>query len=247
MIKWFLDLDVENKVALLGIFVTAIFSLFSLFFSVRNNKSVYYVSSITKSRIEWIQTLRKLVSEFISLVDVNDIVFYSPYQNESEECGQYLMKCKQKETEIKLLLNATDSLDRDIITKLNAIRQKFVVLYEDVIKHNRELEGAFFFTERQEQYKKELYRLVYELEKQIQLYLKAEWNRVKYESQGKTYEKAIFDFDLEELEEKYNNPSYKNKIWKRRFIVIWVKIKKIIPICIVVDIISYIKNKKFSS
>lgn len=54
----------DNKDALtaIGIILTFGVSIIS-FFSVRNNKAVHYVNSITKSRIEWIQKLRKTVAD----------------------------------------------------------------------------------------------------------------------------------------------------------------------------------------
>ena len=49
----------------------------------------------------------------------------------------------------------------------------------------------------------------------MQIYLKSEWNRVKYESRGKNYEKETQLFDLEELIAKKSNADYKNNTWKR--------------------------------
>ena len=78
-------------------------------------------------------------------------------------------------------------------------------------------------------------RLIQDIEKNsqrfnrcIQIYLKCEWNRVKYESQGKEYEKATQKFDRWELEQKYDNPNYMNKTWQRFCINTKAKVKKII-------------------
>ena len=65
------------------------------------------------------------------------------------------------------------------------------------------------------------------LVKKLHIYLKAEWNRVKYESQGKTYEKETREFDILELEKKYDNPDYKNNVWKRFCIDSKAKIRRI--------------------
>jgi len=66
------------------------------------------------------------------------------------------------------------------------------------------------------------------LTKKVQIYLKAEWNRVKYESQGKIYEKDTQEFDYKELEKRYEDSLYKNNVWKRFFINSKAKIKRII-------------------
>ncbi len=62
-IKFFSD----NKDALLAtrVILTFLASIVSLYFSVRNNKAVHYVNAIIKSRIEWIQKVRKLIADFI--------------------------------------------------------------------------------------------------------------------------------------------------------------------------------------
>ena len=46
----------ENKDAItgIGIILTFLISSISLYYSIRNNKAVHYVNSITKSRIDWI-------------------------------------------------------------------------------------------------------------------------------------------------------------------------------------------------
>ena len=68
----------RNKDALLaiGVLLTFFVSIISLYFSVRNNKAVHYVNSITKSRIEWIQKIRDTVSVFISKTNVYNNAYY---------------------------------------------------------------------------------------------------------------------------------------------------------------------------
>lgn len=63
--------------------------------------------------------------------------------------------------------------------------------------------------------REEIERKIKKLSENIHIYLKSEWNRVKYESQGKTSEKETHEFDIVELEEKYENLEYKNNVWKR--------------------------------
>lgn len=66
----------ENIDALtaIGIILTFLVSIISLYFSVKNNKAVHYVNTITSSRIEWINQLRDLASEYIKVCSVEHIM-----------------------------------------------------------------------------------------------------------------------------------------------------------------------------
>ena len=66
---WFFELETQYKVTLVGIVITAIVSIASLYFSVKNNKAVHYVNAVTQNRVEWISSLRKKCAEFIALVN----------------------------------------------------------------------------------------------------------------------------------------------------------------------------------
>lgn len=290
----------DNKDALtaIGIILTFLVSITSLYFSARNNKAVHYVNAITKSRVEWIQKLRDLVAICISKCSMKDNQILS--DKALGEMQQYIL-------EIKLMLNFDGQIDKKIISILELLDEKTILLRdwnnyyskykykdEEVLLDNfSELAHKTYFVgeyvlrkskefgidyssktqsfcrdtyierfmreikKSEDSYKRLVLEFSWEMEntieviqeiladfeKYIQIYLKSEWNRVKYESQGKTYEKIVQDFDLGELKEKYDNPGYKNKIWKRRFIVLWAKIKKLFPICIVVDFLSFIGAK----
>lgn len=56
---WLFELETQYKVTLVGIVITAIVSIASLYFSVKNNKAVHYVNAVTQNRVEWISSLRK--------------------------------------------------------------------------------------------------------------------------------------------------------------------------------------------
>lgn len=60
----------ENKDAItgIGIILTFLISSISLYYSIRNNKAVHYVNSITKSRIDWIQKVRDNISWNCSII-----------------------------------------------------------------------------------------------------------------------------------------------------------------------------------
>ncbi len=63
--------------------------------------------------------------------------------------------------------------------------------------------------------------------KYTQIYLKAEWNRVKYESQGRIYEKETQKYDLQGVRTKYINSEYKSNKWERFGINVKAKSKRI--------------------
>lgn len=198
----------------IGILLTFIVSIISLYISFRNNKSVHYINAITKSRIEWIQSLRESVSEFISLVN---IYFNAYYKGDFDKSGEHLSKCKRIGCRINLLLNCCDDRDVEIIRIIDTILNSYLEYYNGV--HDCQIVDEYFQeTQEMKRSKKLVEDNIKLLISKIQIYLKMEWNRVKYESSGKIYERETEKFDYDELVIKVRNPKYKNKIWKRFFI-----------------------------
>ena len=201
----------ENKDVLLAIAVPLTFlaSISSLYFSVRNNKAVHYVNSITKSRIDWIQKVRDTVSAFISKTNVYNNAYYS---GDYDKSGEHLSECQKLCIEIKLLLNCCDKRDKEICKLVDDILENHRRYYDSV--HNMEVDkkGYFIEGEEEEEIKKQIEKNIDEIVKKLHIYLKAEWNRIKYESQGKKYEKETREFDIFELEQKYDNPDYVSDI-----------------------------------
>lgn len=222
LLKFFSD----NKDALtaIGIILTFSVSLVSVYFSVRNNKAVHYVNSVTKSRIEWIQKIRATVSDFISKTNVYNNAYY---KEDYYKSGEHLAECQKLCTEIKLLLNCCDIRDRVICKLADEILEKHR-WYRDSV-HNMEVDENGYFVEDEdaEKLKNEIEDMISILVKELHICLKAEWNRVKYESQGKEYEKETQEFDVFELEKKYDDPNYKNNVWKRFCINTKAKIRRI--------------------
>lgn len=216
----------DNKDALtaIGIILTFSVSIVSLYFSIRNNKAVHYVNSITKSRIEWIQKLRKTVADFVAKTNVYNNVYY---RGDYDKSGEHLSECQALCSEIKLLLNCFDVKDKEICILLDKILEGHR-RYTDSI-HNLEVDSNGYFIENDaiRELKDGIERNIDSLMKHMHIYLKAEWNRVKYESQGKTYEKETQIFDIWEIEQKYDNSEYKNNVWKRFCIDSKAKLKRI--------------------
>lgn len=239
----------EEAVTSLGILLTFLVSSISLYFSTRNNKAIHYVNSVTKSRIEWIQHFRNTVAEFIANTNIHNNIYC---KKESETIGIHLLKCQQLCSEIKLLLNYCDQKDKEIIQLCEKILDKNRKYCNEFLTSTSESELTTNTTTNNkatvlEQYREEVEENIELLSKQVQIYLKTEWNRVKYESQGKIYEKDTQRFDYIEFKNKYENPSYKSRVWKRFSINFKAKIKRtfssprliIILVIVVSCIITY--------
>ncbi len=83
----------ENKDSLttVGVIMTLVVSAVSLYFSVKNNKAVHYVNSVTKNRSEWIYCLRDKIAKFISMVNIENTSFYiTDSENDMERSGKHL-------------------------------------------------------------------------------------------------------------------------------------------------------------
>lgn len=277
--SWFQSVDMQYKVALIGVLATAIMSAVNLIYSIRNNKSVHYIETITCNRIEWIGELRELVSKFVNLCSIN----YCSKDSiiEDDEHYREILRCSSK---IKLMLNFNDNIDREIISiveklrseiydlkivlncieevELNGLeeetlsnpffhevairyaeflniqpnnREKYINnpheitnLFMEMIHNKEEMEEFLgYMFDRPEEIMLDIEKNISDLCKKVQIYLKSEWNRVKYESRGKIYEKETQEFDIWELEQKYENPNYKNNVWKRFCIDLKAKIRRI--------------------
>ncbi len=217
-----------------GILLTLIISVISLWLTVKNNKAVQYVDSVTKNRVEWIDKLRKNISDLLALLDTQDLTdtILTPDEASKYPFGDNLQKLNQLGCEIKLMLNFSDSFDREIMYQIDLIILGYKNLY---ISSQRNILGQLksgeklFVPDKEVADKQEvLISLKEKLLSDMQIYLKSEWNRVKYESKGKTYEKETQLFDLTELKKKKTNASYKNNTWKRFCINTKAKSKRIL-------------------
>jgi len=211
----------QEAYTVVGILLTLFISLISLWFTVKNNKAVQYVDSVTKNRVEWIDKLRKNILDFLALLDTQDLTdtILTPEEASKYPFGDNLQRLNLLGCEIKLMLNFSDSFDREIMYQIDLIILGYKNLYisfQSSILEQMKSGDKLFVPDKEVTDKQET--LISSKEKllsDMQIYLKSEWNRVKYESKGKTYEKETQLFDLTELKEKKTNPEYKNKTWKR--------------------------------
>lgn len=201
----------KDSFTIIGIFITLLISILSLYFSIKNNKAIYYVNTITKSRIEWLENLRTTMSEFISKTNI----FYNVYyKKDYEKSGIHLSRCKELASKIEMMLNCCDEKDQEIIQITNDILKYYSDYLDDV--HNCKVKDGFFVeTLTMSKNKDYVISKQQELIKKVQIYLKCEWNRVKYESSGKKYHASLQKYDYEEIQMKITYSNYKEKIWKR--------------------------------
>lgn len=224
----------QEAYTVVGILLTLFISLISLWFTVKNNKAVQYVDSVTKNRIEWIDKLRKNISDFLALLDTQDLTdtILTPEEASKYPFGDNLQRLNQLGCEIKLMLNFSDSFDRKIMHQIDlsilGYKNLYISSQSSILAQMKSGEKLFVpdkeVTNKQEAIMSSKEKLLSDM----QIYLKSEWNRVKYESKGKTYEKETQLFDLTELKAKKANASYKNNVWKRFCINTKAKSKRIL-------------------
>lgn len=213
--------DNKDAFTAIGILLTFFISLISLRFTVKNNKAVHYVNSVTKNRVEWIDKLRKNMAEFISLLDTQDLTdtFIEIDEFIKIPIGKNLKNLNQIGSEIKLMMNYSDRFDREIMDQIDLIivcYKKLHLKIQQTIMDNKKNHDVIFIPDDEVlKSQEEINVLSARLLSDMQVYLKSEWNRVKYESKGKTYEKETQLFDLDELIQKKADPNYKNDTWKR--------------------------------
>lgn len=215
----------KDSVYSIGIILTFAISSLSAYLTFKNNKAIHYVNSITKSRVDWMNHLRNTIADFIAHTNIYNNVYY---RQNYEKSGEYLSECQKLCSKIKLLLNCCDQKDSEIVELTESILLNFRSYVDQM--HNTDVNAQGYIVESDEMKnnKKLVSEYIGQLNTKVQIYLKHEWNRVKYESQGKIYEKEVQQFDYEELEKQYNDKQYKERKIKRMYIQIKCKLKKIL-------------------
>ena len=180
-----------------------------------------------------IDKLRKSISEFIALLDtqdltdsISDIDDFTHYP-----FGDNLYKLKQIGSEVKLMLNFSDDFDRKIMQQIDLIitgyKNLLVCIQSNILECKENRDAIYVPNDKVLEKQETIETLCDSLLSDMQIYLKAEWNRVKYESNGKIYEKETQLFDIEELRNKKLDCTYKNNTWKRFCINSKAKCKRI--------------------
>lgn len=223
----------QEAYTVIGILLTLCISFISLWLTVRNNKSIQYMDSVTKNRVEWIDKLRSSISEFLALLDTQDLTDTIIEVDDFAKYpfGDNLHKLNQLGTEIKLMLNFSDDFDRRMMQQIELIilsyKNLLVCIQSNILENKQNSDAIFVPTEKVLEKQQVIETLSNDLLSDMQIYLKSEWNRVKYESNGKIYEKETQIFDIEELQKKKVDSNYKNDTWKRFCINSKAKCKRI--------------------
>jgi hypothetical protein len=153
-------MEAKEKIALLAIAATFVVALVNLVYTILNNRKTAYVSTVTTSRLKWINSLRDKVSAFISVT----VRILNPE------------KTSLPPETLQTLLRERDTLMHQIVLHLNPNDKEDQAI-------QRAVESVVELTQ-QGDYSTELQKLLIHLRNATQVYLKKEWTRVKRESKS---------------------------------------------------------------
>ena len=103
------QLFAKDIIQLIGIFFTLIAALTAVYYTKKASTSTKYIDTITNSRIQWMQTLRKYLCDFISAYNENDA-------NDTNKNKMLLSKYQ-----IQLHLNPNGPIDKVLVQILDEI------------------------------------------------------------------------------------------------------------------------------
>jgi hypothetical protein len=109
-----MKIEIKELITLLGISVSLIIGLFSIYIGFKNSKKTIFINSVTASRTKWIETVRNMIAEFCSLVPLIPL-------DSSTEQDNKMYKLHQLMFLIKLQLNRNDTFDLEIINLVDSI------------------------------------------------------------------------------------------------------------------------------
>jgi len=149
-------MDTKETVYAIGICLTFILGVWNLANNYLQTKKTSFINTVTKQRVEWLERIRQDVSRFSGLTHTWT---FSRLEGKPEEF-EVLKELDQLRNVIKLRLNPDDTPDR----KISALIDKIPDLTHET-KHE------------------ELKQALRELMTETQAMLKAEWEKVKRESE----------------------------------------------------------------
>ncbi|MBU8879234.1 hypothetical protein BGM26_09590 [Bacillus sp. FJAT-29790] len=185
MIIDFIDFSNAQHISLVTTSITAVITLTTLFFTIRNNKSNNFVNSVNKERIDSLKNLKVNVAEF------NSLLFSIIYENGSKETS-YIIKLKCL---IEFQLNSKKSFELEIISHLNNIVKLHTVLRNPKDHSKEELLSIFSDLKinipanliylNNKQFITSLLKIEQNLfEDLINKHIKNEWERIKKDSRA---------------------------------------------------------------
>ena len=87
------------------------------------SKSQRSIDTVTKNRIEWIQTLKEYMSEYIGLAK------YNPFKNPPRDLGDFLEKLNKITSKIELHLNFDGDADKEIIKEIKRMNDALEIFF----------------------------------------------------------------------------------------------------------------------
>jgi hypothetical protein len=124
----------------IGVILTFLVGLLSLFISIKNTKKVQFINTVTASRIKWMDKLRNYISEFTALISNSR----DDYGIETIWNDEGLTKVMELDLKLNLLLNKDGDEDIKILDKIKEIKLNYTELtklykYRD-LKYDRQYE-----------------------------------------------------------------------------------------------------------
>jgi hypothetical protein len=153
-------METKDWVTLIGIMATLVVAAVNLFYNVTAAKRTTFVNAVTTSRIKWIETVRERIANFTGLAYHWPITSLTP-----EESQKIIKECDVLRVLIELCFNPTDAHDQKIIS---------LVRHIPTLTSPDKLE--------------ELRSAIDELVDATQVRLKTEWQKVKREARGETFD-----------------------------------------------------------
>ena len=158
-----------------------------------------YTDITTKSRIDWIQRVREISIEFINSIEnsQNGVISQVPKTKNNKLLNKLKMHLNLHKEIVKTDAKTKSS---ELLNKLKMYLNPCEEIDKEIIDTaNHCLSDP---------------NLIDKFEEQIQAYLKAEWERVKYESKCKKYDDYMFALKYNEcrirINGNYTNESIKN-------------------------------------
>lgn len=164
-----------------------------------------YTGRLDKKLMNDINTLEELSIRFYQLLFISEQIMDEDKSIEEKDDLIATSDClREYVIEYLNTQGMKIAYDKDSITSSFIIKDRIKKLREDRKLESWDL-GVFFQCKG---LLTEINNIIIRIERNSQIYLKFEWNRVKFEAQGNEYPKNLQEFDLIALEELYDNPNY---------------------------------------
>ncbi|WP_214890310.1 hypothetical protein, partial [Exiguobacterium sp. s142] len=119
-------MDTKDLITLIGIGITLIVGVANLINSLVTNKRTLYVNAVTSERVKWIGQLKDLLAEYSSLT-----YFYKQKKIlQGAELNAYIEKLSYLRHRIKLHLNPVGEKDKKIVSLIDKINKKYILIYD---------------------------------------------------------------------------------------------------------------------